>query len=414
MIEFKKHTLANGLQLIVHEDESTQTAAVNIVYNVGARDEDPERTGFAHLFEHLMFGGSKHIDEYDVVAQQIGAENNAFTNNDITNYYLSFPAPNLETALWLESDRMAGLAFSQKALDVQRNVVIEEFKQRYLNQPYGDVWLKLRPLAWKVHPYRWPTIGREIKHIEDARLEDVEDFFYKFYRPNNAIMAVAGNVKFDETVELVEKWFGDIEAAPRPSQIYLPEPRQTEARFEEVEADVPANMLFKAFHAPARASKGFYHADVLSDVLSRGTSSRLFRRLVKDNPLFSDLSAGMTGEDDGGLLIVNGRLREGVAMDVAEKALNEELNLLRTEQATEEEMVKIKNQIEATTIFGEMGALNVAMNLCFSTLQGDTNLVNTELDMYRSTSAANVQTIAEEILRPENCSTLYYFSKNQR
>ncbi|MFM9026621.1 MAG: M16 family metallopeptidase, partial [Bacteroidota bacterium] len=315
MIRFSRHVLSNGLPLIVHEDPSTPLATVNLLYKVGARDEDPKRTGFAHLFEHLMFGGSVNIPEYDSPLQLAGGDNNAFTNNDITNYYCTLPANNLETAFWLESDRMLSLAFSEKSLDVQRQVVVEEFKQRYLNQPYGDVWLLLRPLAYKVHPYQWATIGKEVSHIEEATLQDVRDFFFKYYTPDNAVLVVAGGVKEGSVVELAEKWFGGIQRniASRPP--YPAEPRQQEERRLTVKRDIPFDALYMAFHACSRLDDDFYATDLMTDILSRGKSSRLYNVLVKEKKLFSDVSAYLTGDFDKGLVVVEGKLLKGVSIN---------------------------------------------------------------------------------------------------
>ncbi|MGN6638273.1 MAG: M16 family metallopeptidase, partial [Mucilaginibacter sp.] len=313
MVKFNRFTLKNGLRVLVHEDHATPMAVLNILYDVGARDEDPDKTGFAHLFEHLMFGGSVNIPHYDVPLQRVGGENNAFTTNDITNYYITLPVENIETAFWLESDRMLSLAFSEKSLEVQRNVVIEEFKQRYLNQPYGDVWLKLRPLVYKKHPYRWATIGKEIKHIEDARIEDVKAFFKKHYNPQNAIMVVAGNVDTEKVKELAEKWFGPIPAGEKYHRSLPTEPEQREARRETVSAKVPLNDLYIAFHMPGRLEPGYYAVDLISDILSRGYSSRLYKDLVKDQELFSEIHAYNIGSFDCGMFVVEGKPLEHVS-----------------------------------------------------------------------------------------------------
>ncbi|MCK6650208.1 MAG: insulinase family protein, partial [Bacteroidia bacterium] len=326
MIDFERFELPNGLKVIVHQDNSTPLACINILYNVGARDEDPEQTGFAHLFEHLMFGGSVNVPNYDEPLQRVGGENNAFTTNDITNYYLTLPAENLETGFWLESDRMLSLAFSEKSLEVQRNVVIEEFKQRYLNQPYGDVWLLLRPMAYKVHPYRWDTIGKEISHIENAKIQDVKNFFQRFYCPNNAIMVVVGNVELDEVKVLAEKYFAPIPKGPDNKRNLPVEPAQQEARSLTVERDVPVDAIYKAYHMCSRYDKEYYAVDLISDVLSRGNSSRLYNVLVKDKQLFSDIHAYVMGDFDKGLFVISGKLVAGVDMKTAEAAITVELN----------------------------------------------------------------------------------------
>lgn len=410
MISFERFVLTNGLKVLVHEDHTTPMAVVNILYNVGARDEDPEQTGFAHLFEHLMFGGSKNIPVYDEPLQRVGGENNAFTSNDITNYYISLPAVNLETAFWLESDRMLSLAFSDKSLEVQRNVVCEEFKQRYLNQPYGDVWLKLRPMAYKVHPYQWATIGKELAHIEDATMDDVKAFFERHYNPSNAIMIVAGAVKLDEVKKLVKKWFEDIPKKDLPKRDIPVEPQQMEARRQTVTAQVPLNAIYMAFHMPSRYDDSYYAVDLISDILSRGHSSRLFCRLLKEQKLFSDINAYMTGSLDAGLFIVEGKPLPGVTLDMAEKAIWAELDKLKNELVGEDELTKVKNKIESTMVFSEMSLLDRAMNLAYFELLGDANLINTETEKYLKVTRENIQQQAQQIFREENSSTLHYLA----
>lgn len=408
MIEYQIHTLTNGLRVIAHPNEHSQLGAFNLMYDVGARDEQPDKTGFAHLFEHLMFGGSANIPDYDAVAQRMGAENNAFTNNDITNYYLTFPANQLETAFWLESDRMLQLDFSERSLEVQRQVVIEEFKQRYLNQPYGDVWLKLRPLAYKKHPYQWATIGKEVSHIENATLADVEAFFYKHYRPDNAVLAVSGPFAPEQVFALAEKWFGGIPASGRPARKLPVESKQLAERRLQVQADVPVDALYMAFHMPGKGKPGFYASDLLSDVLSRGKSSRLYRRLVKEQGFFSQLQAYITGDQDPGLFVINGQLVKGIAMADAEKAVWSELNRLKEELVAEQELQKNLNQIEASLVFSETQGLNVAMNLCYFTLMGDTSAINHEIERYRELTIRDLQAQAQQLFSPLNASILEY------
>ena len=412
MIQFDKFNLDNGLRVIVHKDKSTPIVAVNILYDVGARYEDPDKTGFAHLFEHLMFGGSKNIPKYDEPLENAGGENNAFTNNDITNYYLTIPKQNIELAFWLESDRMNDLAFSEKSLEVQRNVVIEEFKQSYLNQPYGDVWLLLRPLAFKVHPYRWSTIGKEISHIENATMQDVKAFYEKFYNPDNAIMTIAGDVDTGEIKALAEKWFGPIPRGKIKIDRTLPkEPEQTEARSLTVERDVPFDSIYKAYHMCSRKDKDYYASDLISDILSNGDSSRLYSRLVKERQIFSEINAFISGDFDEGLFIFSGKLIKGISVDDGEKALNEEIDRLISSYVDDNELSKVKNKIESTLEYSEMSVLNKAMNLSFSELLGDADLINTEIDKYNAVTKEDVHRVANEILRKENCSTLYYLSK---
>ncbi len=410
MVSFERFTLPNGLKVLVHEDPTTPMAVMNILYDVGARDEHPDKTGFAHLFEHLMFGGSINIPSYDEPLQRVGGENNAFTSNDITNYYITLPAVNLETAFWLESDRMLSLAFSEKSLEVQRDVVCEEFKQRYLNQPYGDVWLKLRPMAYKEHPYQWATIGKVLEHIEQATIEDVKAFFTKHYNPSNAILVVAGAVKLNEVKRLTEKWFGNIPAAEKLTRDLPVEPEQTEERKETVKANVPLNALYKVFHMPARNEKGYYPTDIISDILSRGNSSRLFRNLLKDQKLFSEINAYLTGSLDAGLFVIEGKPLPGVSMEVAETAIWGELERLKTELVPIDELTKIKNKMESTMVFSEMSLLDKAMNLAYFELLGDADKLNTETQKYLDVTAAEIQTQANQLFRKENSSTLYYLA----
>lgn len=410
MIKFEKFELSNGLKIIVHQDKSTPLACINILYNVGARDESPDKTGFAHLFEHLMFGGSLNIPSYDEPLQRVGGENNAFTTNDITNYYLSLPAQNLETGFWLESDRMLSLAFSEKSLEVQRNVVIEEFKQRYLNQPYGDVWMLIRPLVFKVHPYRWDTIGKEIAHIENAKIEDVKAFFKKFYCPNNAIMVVAGNVEPEEVKRLSEKWFGSIPKGPENKRSLPVEPPQTEPGSLTVKRDVPLDALYKVYHMCSRYDKEFYAADVISELLSRGNSSRLYKALVKDKKLFSEINAFTMGDFDKGMFVISGNLVRGVKMQDAEDAIEEELDKIRQEEVKEEELTKVKNKMESTITFSKMDVLTKATNLAICELLGDAGLINKEEEKYGAVTSGEVMQQANRIFDKNNCSTLYYLS----
>jgi predicted Zn-dependent peptidase len=382
------------------------------MYDVGAKDEDPGRTGFAHLFEHLMFGGSVNIKEYDEPLQMAGGENNAYTTNDLTNYYIQLPAENLETAFWLESDRMLSLAFSEKSLKVQRKVVCEEFKEHYLNKPYGDVWLKMRELAYQVHPYRWMTIGKELSHIENAQLSDVKAFFFKHYRPVNAILVVAGNVTVEQVRTLAEKWFGPIESG-EPYVRQLPaEPQQTTARKLEVHADVPLDALYKCWHMGARLDKGYYIADLITEVLGGGGSSRLYQKLVKEKRLFSNIECHHQGTVDKGLLTIEGKLVKGVKMEDAERAIEEELEKLRQEKITEDELQKVKNKTESIIAFEDMTVMNRANSLAFYELLGDASLMNTELSRYQQVSAADIQAESNTIFTEGNSNTLYYYSKN--
>ncbi len=412
MIEFDRFTLDNGLRVIVHHDNSTPIVAMNILYDVGSRDEHPERTGFAHLFEHLMFGGSENIPRYDEPLERVGGENNAFTNNDFTNYYLTVPGHNLETAFWLESDRMLTLAFSAKSFDVQRSVVVEEFRQNYLNQPYGDAWLLLRPLAYNVHPYRWATIGIDPSHIEQAEMNEVRDFYKRFYNPCNAILVIAGNVKTADIRVQTEKWFGVIDKGEVNRRNLPAEPQQTESRSLTVERDVPFDALYKAWHMCSRAEEGFFATDLISDLLSAGQSGRLNQQLVKNQRLFSDISAFVSGDIEAGLFVVTGKLMKGVTMEQAEKALQVEIDKICTQEIEEEELQKVKNRVEAMMEFSEMRVLNKAMNLAYYELLGDAGQVNDLIMKYASVKASEITAEAKRIFRPENSSTLYYIAKN--
>jgi zinc protease len=412
LINYNQYQLPNGLTVIHHFDDSTQLCVLNMLYNVGSKHENPTKTGFAHLFEHLMFGGSINIEDFDTELQDAGGESNAFTSNDITNYYLTLPANNIETGFWLESDRMLSLDFNQESLDIQRNVVIEEFKERYLNQPYGDVWLKILPLAYKVHPYSWPTIGKEISHIENASLDDVKDFFKNFYCPNNAVLVIAGNISFEYTKTLVTKWFESIPSQNFVPINYLQEPIQTEARFETIHADVPANMIVKAYHMPARTDLKYYAADMLTDLFGSGKSSRFYTELVKSKNLFSELDAYITGDVDAGLLIIEGKISEGVRVEDAENSILEIISKFKKDGISDDELNKIKNKSETNILFNDISALNKAMKLAYAWVLGDVDLVNKEAELYLKVSKQDIIDAANEIMIPSNCSTLYYLSKN--
>ncbi|HYF70518.1 MAG TPA: pitrilysin family protein [Ohtaekwangia sp.] len=408
MIAFKEFSLENGLQVIVHEDPTVEIAVMNILYNVGSRDEHADKTGFAHLFEHLMFGGSANIPNYDEPLQLVGGENNAFTNTDITNYYLTLPASNIETGFWLESDRMLSLSFDPEVLDVQQKVVIEEFKQRYLNQPYGDVWLKLRPLAYQVHPYQWATIGKEISHIENATMQDVKDFFYTHYVPNNAILVVAGKVTFDQVKQLTEKWFGPIPSGRTLKRILPVEPAQLARRTLTVEAKVPADAFYKAWHMPGRFHEDYYTIDLLSDILSRGQSSRLYQQLVKERELFTSVSSFVMGTIDPGLFVISGRLKPGISHEHAEAEVNAIVRNVITAGVHEDELTKVKNQAEVTLEFGEVELMNRAMNLAFAKLSGNANLANEEGAKIQAVRLHDIIRVASTVLREGNSNTLYY------
>ena len=414
MIKFESFTLTNGLRVLVHEDHSAPVAVLNLLYDVGSRDEEEDKTGFAHLFEHLMFGGSKNIPNYDQPLQKVGGDNNAFTSPDITNYYITLPSSNIETAFWLESDRMLSLSFDPKVLEVQRSVVIEEFKQRYLDQPYGDVWLKLRPLAYAKHTYSWPTIGKSIKHIEEATMEDVKSFFSKYYKPNNAVLVVAGDVTLNQVEELSRKWFGPIPKGGLFERNLIPEPEQKGRRFKEVSADVPVDALYMTFHMPGRFEHDYQAVDLLGDMLGRGKSSRLYEQLVNQERIFNSISAYVTGSSDPGLLVVSGKLVQGVTLEEAEEKVWEVIDLFIKEGFQEEELQKVKNKAESTMLFSEIELLNRAMNLAYAAVNGDPDYVNKELGLMQSVTVRDVQHQARNILTREKASVLYYKSiKNE-
>lgn len=412
MIHFEKFTLDNGLKVLVHQDKSTPMAVVNVLYDVGARDENAEKTGFAHLFEHLMFGGSIHIPMYDEPLQLAGGENNAYTTNDLTNYYCQLPAENIETAFWLESDRMLSLAFSKKSLEVQRKVVCEEFKEHYINKPYGDVWHKLRELVYTTHPYRWMTIGKELKHIEEVTLEDVKAFFNKHYNPSNAILVVGGNVEVEQVKSLAEKWFGPIPSGQKYNRNLPVEPKQTAPRFLEVKADVPLDALYKCWHIYSRVDDRYYTADLISDILSGGGSSRLYQSLVKEKQLFSNIECHHMGSTDAGILVIEGKLVKGVDIKIAEAAINVELKKLQLDGVTAAELEKVKNKTESAMAFEDMGVMNRTASIAMYELLGDAELMNKELDKYRAVTVDAIVEQSRIIFDENNCSTMYYLSNN--
>lgn len=411
MIQFERFTLENGLRVLFLEDVTTPLAVVNVLYDVGARDESEDKTGFAHLFEHLMFGGSINIPVFDTPLQSAGGENNAFTSNDITNYYDVLPVENIETALWLESDRMLSLAFTPKSLEVQRNVVIEEFKQRYLNQPYGDVWLELRPLAYEKHPYKWATIGKSLKHIEDATMEDVKAFFSKHYCPQNAILCIAGNLELDQVKSLAEKWFGAIPAGNKYERNLPKEPVQTKFREKEIERNVPTDAFYYAFKMPDRLHPDFYTIDALSDALGRDKSARLYVTLKKEQKLVSDINAYIMGSLDDGLLVISGKLNDNVSFEQLDEALWKVLKTIREEHIQPTELAKIMVKIRTAKAFQDQGLLNRAMGLSMFELLGDANGINHESDKYKEITTEDIHRVANEILQKDRCSLLRIKSK---
>lgn len=414
MISFQRFTLSNGLRVLIHEDPTTPLAVVNILYDVGSRDETPDKTGFAHLFEHLMFGGSANVPHYDKVIHHAGGECNAFTSPDITNYYVQLPAANIETALWLESDRMMQLNFDPVSLNVQKSVVVEEFKETSLNQPYGDVWHKLRDLSYKRHPYRWPVIGLIPEHIEQAGLDDVEAFFYRFYRPNNAILCVAGGIEAQTILPLIEKWFGDIPAGV-PNNRNLPkELLQTEKRTLHVNADVPLDALYMSFHVCNRTHPDFPATDVVNDLLSTGSSARLYRALVKEQQLCNSISTHCYGEFDEGALIIEAKLNKGITFEQTEAAIWNELETLINQPVPSEELQKVVNRVESSIIFSETNLWMKAFTLAFYEVLGDANGINQEIEKYDKITAGEVQRLSRQIFTPQNCSVLYYHALQQQ
>jgi zinc protease len=412
MVNFERFTLSNGLKLLVHPDRSTPMAVVNVLYDVGARDENPAQTGFAHLFEHLMFGGSVNIPDYDDPLQNAGGENNAYTTNDLTNYYCQLPAENIETALWLESDRMLSLAFGKKSLDVQKKVVCEEFKEHYINKPYGDVWHIMRELAYKEHPYKWMTIGKELSHVENAALQDVKNFFYKHYTPLNAILVVAGNIVVEDVKALVEKWFGEIPSGEKYNRNLPQEAAQQEERRMTVHRKVPMDAIYKTWHMCGRRDDDYYATDLLADILGGGASSRLYQTLVKEQQLFVNVSCYHFGSFDAGLITIEGQLVKGVDMKTAEDAIEKELNKIKKEKIEERELQKVQNKTESVMAFEDMSVMNRAGSLAYYELLGDGELMNSEFKKYQDVSVEDLYRIANEILIPTNSNTLWYLSEN--
>lgn len=413
MIEFDHFQLPNGLKVLHHYNANSPIANINLLYDVGSKDESADKTGFAHLFEHLMFGGSANIPDYDTPLQLVGGENNAFTTNDYTNYYVSLPSQNIETAFWLESDRMLELAFTERSLEVQRQVVVEEYKQSYLNQPYGDLWLHLRPLIYQKHPYRWPTIGADIDHIRQATMDDVRAFFYRHYAPNNAILSVSSDLPSETIFRLAERWFGPIDARQVPKRLLPAEPAQTNPRFLELRRAVPANKIVKAYRMGRRTDADFHPIDLLSDILSNGDSARFYQRLVKQKELFTQIDAYLMGELEPSLFVISGILRPGVGFDQAEKAIQAELDRLFDQPVGNDELQKVKNKVEANLVYQNINLLNRSLNLALHELTGSANELNLEGERYQAVLKEEILAVARKLLRPENCSTIHYVADNQ-
>ena len=412
MIDYKKFTLSNGLRILIHEDHNTPMAVVNVMYDVGAKDENPNKTGFAHLFEHLMFGGSINIPQYDTPLQLAGGENNAYTTNDLTNYYCQLPAENIETAMWLESDRMLSLAFNEKSLEVQRKVVCEEFKEHYINKPYGDIWAKMRDLTYTTHPYKWMTIGKELSHVENATLQDVQDFFKKHYSPSNAILVIAGHIETQKALDIAEKWFGPIPSGEKYNRNLPIEPKQEQARVAEFKADVPFDALIKTWHIDSRLEKGYYVGDLITDILGGGGSSRLFQKLVKEKQLFSNLDCFHFGSVDKGVIAIEGRLVKGKSIEEAEVAIEEELNIIQNNLINPNELEKVKNKTESVIAFEDMALVSRANSLAFYELLGNANLMHDELDKYNTITTDDILNYSQQIFNKSNSNTLKYYSNN--
>ena len=411
MIRYTKFVLKNGLTVIHHEDKLTQLCVVNTLYKVGSKDEDPNKTGFAHLFEHLMFSGSKNVPDFDGVLQNASGENNAFTTNDYTNYYITLPKNNIELGFWLESDRMFALNINTKALSIQKKVVIEEYKERYLNQPYGDIWLNLLPLVYKKHSYRWPTIGRSVSHISKATLNDVRSFYKKHYGPNNAILVVAGNIPLETAKRLTKKWFEEIPRIKNKNKASLSEPKQLKPRSITLSKNVPLDVVVKAFRFPKRLNKDYYLSDLLCDIIGSGESSRLFNSLVKERAIFSEVDCYLTGDIEDGLLIVEGRVIKGVDIKYAEGEICNLLNNIVELGITVAELKKVKNKTETVIRFNNVDVLNKAMKLAYCALLGNIELVNLETANYNTVSKKDITKKAGLLLSEKNCSTIFYRSK---
>ncbi len=409
MIDIKRKTLSNGLRVVVHEDPLAPIATFNVLYQVGARNESPERTGFAHLFEHLMFGGSEHVHDFDSQVQRVGGDSNAFTTNDFTNYYITLPADNIETAFWLDSDRLCCPTFTQHALDVQKMVVVEEFRQRYLNRPYGDEQHLFRDLVYKVHPYRWPTIGLKVEHILDASLAEVEAFFYANYIPRHAVISIVGNVDAERMFDLAEKWFGEIER-DAPDVVPPEEPVQTEARMLDHSAKVPASHVSIAFHTGRRTDSDFYYGDLLTDILADGASSRLTLNLVKGSQTCTDANAFVMGSLDPGALVFSANVANGVEPEHVLAQLWAEIDKMREENPSDYEMKKARNRQEAAYILNLMGAQSLAQALATYEVYGNANLINKEYNAYEGISAEDISAYARKVFTRENSSTFIYRS----
>ena len=413
MIQYEKHILDNGLTVLIEQDNSTTMAAVDVLYKIGSKNESPQKTGFAHLFEHLMFGGSDHAPSYDEPLQMAGGENNAYTNNDYTNFYNSLPVQNIETALWLEADRMAHLTLNPKSLEVQKKVVIEEFKEVCLNKPYGDAWHHMSDLCFKVHNYRWPTIGLKIDHIAEANLEDVAGFYAQNYNPSNAILSISSPLDSDEILRLANHWFGEIPAGTKPDHNLTPEPRQTAMRTKTIYGDVPSPMILMAFHMPGRTSEQYYACDLISDILANGKSSRFYQQLIKSKQLFSDVDCYISGSRDSGLIIIEGRPMPEVTMKQAYDEIWKELEKLKTEKVESKELEKLKNKVISSLCISDLTVLNKSMSMAYFEYLDQIELMNEQEALYESINSDMISDVAKEFLVEENLNVLYYLPKEK-
>lgn len=414
MVAYHKRVLSNGLTVIVHEDHSSPMVAINVLYKVGSKDESPEKTGFTHLFEHLMFGGSENIPDFDEPIQQAGGENNAFTNSDVTNFYDLLPLDNWEVGLWLEADRMTRLNLNSEVLNTQKKVVIEEFKETSLNEPYGDLWHHLSAMNYDKHPYNWPTIGKEISHIEKANMDDVKTFYENWYRPNNAIITVSGSVAYEEAFAKVEKWFGELPAKDIVRSTYREDRKYLGYRKKELMANVPLRSVVLSFKMQDRTDEDFYVTDLLSDILANGKSARLYKNLVRNNPSFSHIDAFISGVRHRGLLIIEGKPLDHISMDEATSLIWKELEDLQERRVTPGELEKMKNKAESHIVFSESSVLNKAMSLAYYEYLGDIDLINNEVECYQQVTSEDIQRVSKELFVKENNVEIRYLpSKDQ-
>jgi zinc protease len=413
MVEYEKFSLQNGLKVILHNDDSSPMVAINIIYKVGSVHEDPDRTGFAHLFEHLMFGGTKNVKNFDTPVQKAGGENNAFTNNDFTNYYEVLPKENLEVALWLEVDRMKNLDITQRTLNTQKKVVIEEFKETCLNEPYGDMWHILGEMLYPDHPYNWPVIGKEYSHIKKANLDDVQNFFNTYYTPQNSILSICGSIDVMKTKALVERYFGEVQSLPSVERISKYISQAEPVIYKEVKAEVPSNAIILAYRMCDRYHPDYYAIDLVSDILSTGRSSRFYQKLVKEKQLFANIDAYITGTTDDGAFIIDGKVMDGVSIDIAKEAIMLELSIIMTERMDENELRKIKNKAESNLVFSETSILSKAMSLGYYEYLGDIDLINTESDLYEKITTDDILRVSTSLFDPKNKRTLVYLKNSE-